>query len=124
MTKRVFTADLIRNLMADGKPRSAQEISEGIGRDLSMVNEYLSRVRVPGRDQEFRAIDNNGYRRAVRYVIGKGENVALRPSLPPRPKQTEAEIDAKFRRDNRRFPKADPTLLNAVNAIVRMGMNA
>jgi hypothetical protein len=122
MTTRVFTADLIRTLMADGKPRTAQEISEGIGRELSVVNEYLRRARVPGRDQEFRAIDNNGYRRAVRYVIGKGENVPLRPTPAPRPKLTEAEVDAKYRRDNRRFPKVDPTLLNAVNAIVRMGV--
>lgn len=119
-------AGLIRELLSDGKPRTARQIADEIHRDISKVNEYLRIARTPGRRQEVRAFDRGGNCRSVRYVCGKGENADVRrspvsQSRIEKEKENETRLDRKHQRDGRRFPKVDPVLLNAINSMVRMG---
>jgi DNA-binding Lrp family transcriptional regulator len=128
-TPRAFTRDLVLALMADGKHRTANEIADAIDRSERIVNNYLCRAREPGIDQQVHAVGRDRKFQATVYAIGKGENVMLRPPRPPRGKRKDVELsdkqmDAMHRRDNRRFPKVDPVLLKAINAMVRMGAAA
>jgi hypothetical protein len=127
ITRASMLAGLVRTLMADGKPRTAQEIAAAVDRDVSKVNDFLRLARAPGRHQELHAMDRGGNHGAVRYVIGKGENTYLRAcpvsdSQIHEEEMTDEQLDALHRPRAKWWPKADPTLLNAVNAIVRMGV--
>jgi DNA-binding CsgD family transcriptional regulator len=129
MSAPATIAERIRLLMADGEPRASADIAAKIGGSNSKVGQYLRIAREPGAKQEIHAVDKGGYMGAVRYVIGKGENICMSPApatlaqMAARSddEMTDAELDAKHRGLARWWPKPDVLVLSAMDSMVRMG---
>jgi hypothetical protein len=111
MSAHATIAERIRTLMADGKPRTAAQIAKDIKAIPARVNDFLRLTREPGFDQEFRAFDRGGYRKAIRYVRGRGENVQYR-NCPPRRVARRSVAD-------KWWPAADVVVLRSFDEMVR-----
>lgn len=127
MSRRASIPDRILQLLADGKPRTTSEIAAEIKASDSKVGNFVRIARVPDETQQIRAFDKGGYKGSVRYVLGKGENVYLRPApvtyakLAALPDEilTEAQLDAKYRGYARWWPTPDVVVLKSFDAMVR-----
>lgn len=123
--RKLTIPERIIDLMADRLPRTSTEIADVLDVNVSKVNDFMRVARIPGRRQELHALDRNGKAGAARYVIGKGENAALR-SAPIAERKTrvddltDAELDDMHRPRARWWPAVDVVVLNSINAMVRM----
>jgi hypothetical protein len=127
MSRHATLAKRILALLEDGKPRTSTEIAAEIRGSDSKVGLFLRVARTPGEAQQVRALDKGGYKGAVRYVLGKGENVYVRPApvaaaqLAARAdaELTEEQLDAKYRGYGRWWPAADAVVQKSFDAMVR-----
>ena len=114
-------AGRIRDLMADGKPRASREIAKEIGVDQKKVHDHLRRGSIEGPSQKYHSVDRTGPRKAIRYVIGAGKNVDVRPYGVERDELSDEAVDQFFRADAKWWPVADVVVISAIDAMVRQG---
>lgn len=118
-------AVLVRDLMVDGEIRTSRQIATALGRGHQIVNYALRKASEEGERQEMHIVDFLGGSGARRYVKGPGQN-AVANTVRARCFSTpeEREEDEKYRASDKWWPRADPAVISAMNAMMFAGRSA
>ncbi|WP_438396445.1 hypothetical protein [Caballeronia sp. DA-9] len=113
-------------LMSDGAPRTARAIADALNLPRKSVSDALRNAVWPDDGQSMHICARTAESKEFLYVIGEGLNVNLSPAEAERRRIAKREREADKRYESRTtwWPRADPVVISAINAMVHAGRAA